>query len=483
MTFLRDRSRRLPLLLAGIAALLMLNTAISATRYLSIENKLRLPMEDSLVWAATQLEVELARFLVALDQFGNGAVISREQLVERFDVTWSRLGLFLSGGEGRWLDEHPQHKPAIERLRADLETVGQAAFRHRARQRRVPRHPRRTDAASSRDQAADRRGHRGRGSRPRRPRARAGRPARGDPDLLVLALAAFFGLAFYLVRAESLARKAVKDLSRARAEAEAASERLSEAIANISEGFVIYDANDRLVLCNAKYREYYGLSASVIRAGSTFEEILRAGVALGQYEDAKADPEAFVAERLRRRRSLHEPFEQLLGDGPLADGLGSAHPRWRARRHSHRHHGDQAARDGARGGQADPAAAGGGVAPARGARAEGERSEVGIPRHAEPRNPHADERRGRPFGSPGGPAAGGEVGALRRGDQRGGKPAPAPHQHHPRPVAPRGGRAELDVSPFALHDTLQRVTAVAAALASSKPVQVSRESAAACPSS
>ena len=55
-----------------------------------------------------------------------------------------------------------------------------------------------------------------------------------------------------------------------------ARQRLVDAIESISEGFALYDADDRLVLCNSRYREimYPGI-ADVVVPGTPFETIVR----------------------------------------------------------------------------------------------------------------------------------------------------------------------------------------------------------------
>jgi two-component system cell cycle sensor histidine kinase PleC len=47
--------------------------------------------------------------------------------------------------------------------------------------------------------------------------------------------------------------------------------RLRTAIENITESFVLWDAKDRLVMCNTKYQEYYGLSDADVIPGTSFE--------------------------------------------------------------------------------------------------------------------------------------------------------------------------------------------------------------------
>lgn len=49
--------------------------------------------------------------------------------------------------------------------------------------------------------------------------------------------------------------------------------RIREAIENISEAFVLWDANNRLVMSNSKYNEYAGLQASDVKPGMLRQEI------------------------------------------------------------------------------------------------------------------------------------------------------------------------------------------------------------------
>ena len=53
--------------------------------------------------------------------------------------------------------------------------------------------------------------------------------------------------------------------------------RLRDAVEAVSEAFVLWDANDQLVLCNSKYRELYGLSDDLVRPGTPYSKILAGG--------------------------------------------------------------------------------------------------------------------------------------------------------------------------------------------------------------
>ena len=106
-----------------------------------------------------------------------------------------------------------------------------------------------------------------------------------------------------------------KELSDARDEATAARRRLTDALESISEGFFLYDADDRMVLCNSRYRELYPGMADVYRPGLQFEEMLRMVVERGIVADAVERPEEWVERRLAQHRSPGEPFLQPQRDG------------------------------------------------------------------------------------------------------------------------------------------------------------------------
>ncbi len=88
---------------------------------------------------------------------------------------------------------------------------------------------------------------------------------------------------------------------------------LNTALDTISEGFVVYDDKDRLMLCNDAYREIYSLSAPAIKIGNTFESVVRYGLEHGQYPDAGDTAEAreeWLRQRLERHNNPGEPFIQ-----------------------------------------------------------------------------------------------------------------------------------------------------------------------------
>ncbi len=90
---------------------------------------------------------------------------------------------------------------------------------------------------------------------------------------------------------------------------------LEDALASITEGFVLYDADDRLVVSNSRFRELYKKSAPAIKPGNTFEDMIRFGLDNGEYAEAAGREEAWFKERMRQHRDPGEPFEQQCADG------------------------------------------------------------------------------------------------------------------------------------------------------------------------
>jgi adenylate cyclase len=92
-------------------------------------------------------------------------------------------------------------------------------------------------------------------------------------------------------------------------------QRLTDAIEAISEGFSLYDADDRLVACNSAYGEllYPGLGAPA--PGTPYEVLIRNAATMGLVEDAKGRVDAWVAERMARHRQPGQPHVQRRSDG------------------------------------------------------------------------------------------------------------------------------------------------------------------------
>jgi signal transduction histidine kinase/CheY-like chemotaxis protein len=90
---------------------------------------------------------------------------------------------------------------------------------------------------------------------------------------------------------------------------------LENALESMSDGFVMFDPDDRLIACNSRYKDFYRISAPFIVPGAFFDDIMREGALRGQYPQAQGDIEKFVAESKAFHRGNHPPMERLLPDG------------------------------------------------------------------------------------------------------------------------------------------------------------------------
>jgi len=113
-----------------------------------------------------------------------------------------------------------------------------------------------------------------------------------------------------------LAESKVKEQTAFKA-AEAAHERLREAIDHLPEGIVFMDAEDRYILWNQKYAELFPEIAPILRPGITYEEVLRASFASTRnpedLEDAEADE--WIAKRIAEHRAKKGSSEHKFRDG------------------------------------------------------------------------------------------------------------------------------------------------------------------------
>jgi adenylate cyclase len=91
--------------------------------------------------------------------------------------------------------------------------------------------------------------------------------------------------------------------------------RLTDAIETISEGFSLYDSDDRLVVCNSNYGELLWHGLTPPSPGTPYETIIRTAAERGLIDDAKGRVDEWVAERLARHRDPGGPHVQRRSDG------------------------------------------------------------------------------------------------------------------------------------------------------------------------
>ena len=111
------------------------------------------------------------------------------------------------------------------------------------------------------------------------------------------------------------------------AELKRARQQLIDGLEGSSDGFALYDAEDRLVVCNSRYRELFGLHPDLLRPGTPFVDILRAHVSAGRVAAAVGREDEWIAERLAQHRDPQGLFERNIdghwfrfSDRPTSEG-------------------------------------------------------------------------------------------------------------------------------------------------------------------
>ena len=89
---------------------------------------------------------------------------------------------------------------------------------------------------------------------------------------------------------------------------------MKDAIESVSDGFALYDAEDRLVLFNARYREGHSEISHILKAGVRLEGVIRALAERGLLPDSKGRAEDCVRDHLDLHRKLGAVGEQPVGD-------------------------------------------------------------------------------------------------------------------------------------------------------------------------
>jgi diguanylate cyclase (GGDEF)-like protein/PAS domain S-box-containing protein len=101
-------------------------------------------------------------------------------------------------------------------------------------------------------------------------------------------------------------------------------QRLDTAINNMTQGLLLFDSSQRLVVCNQRYLEMYGLSPETLRPGCTFREVVAHRKATGSFEGDIDEYCSHVMRDIGHRNSMViEPPDgrsiQIINE-PLADG-------------------------------------------------------------------------------------------------------------------------------------------------------------------
>lgn len=109
--------------------------------------------------------------------------------------------------------------------------------------------------------------------------------------------------------------KAQRELAKSNERAAAAHQRLIDALEGTQEGFSLFDSNDRLVLCNRRFRELYPGISDMMKIGTSFEAIIRSAAERDLVRDALGRQDEWLSERIDQHRNPRGPHLQALIGG------------------------------------------------------------------------------------------------------------------------------------------------------------------------
>ena len=97
--------------------------------------------------------------------------------------------------------------------------------------------------------------------------------------------------------------------------AQASRRLLARAVESLNELFVLWDKDDRLVICNQKFREINAAFVKYCEPGVKFTDHIKAGLRIGAYPDAEGREDEWFAQRMARHTEGGDPIELQRQDG------------------------------------------------------------------------------------------------------------------------------------------------------------------------
>ena len=91
-------------------------------------------------------------------------------------------------------------------------------------------------------------------------------------------------------------------------------EQLIDAIECLDAGFVMYDRDEKLAICNGKFKELYPPGAPFLAVGTPYESFLRQAYRAGFQPGIHRSEDEYVADRLRTHRIPGNTVDHRLGD-------------------------------------------------------------------------------------------------------------------------------------------------------------------------
>ncbi|HEX9461225.1 MAG TPA: PAS-domain containing protein [Alphaproteobacteria bacterium] len=126
--------------------------------------------------------------------------------------------------------------------------------------------------------------------------------------IAILVLLFFLRRLFGQVAATAAALKASEELARSQATL------LQDAVESLADGFVLYDAEDRFVMCNQRFRDIRSRNPASFDPGVRFEDMFRSAIKCGEMEVPEDRIDAFIRNRMELHRNPGPAIVAKSGD-------------------------------------------------------------------------------------------------------------------------------------------------------------------------
>jgi PAS domain S-box-containing protein len=110
-------------------------------------------------------------------------------------------------------------------------------------------------------------------------------------------------------------RMDISKRKQAEADVQRSSTLLRGAIEALDDGFVLFDADDRFVMCNQRHRQMHPRTAHMMEPGARFEDLVLAGAEGEHYAASIGRIDEWVAERIATHRMRESKLNLTLSDG------------------------------------------------------------------------------------------------------------------------------------------------------------------------
>ena len=98
-------------------------------------------------------------------------------------------------------------------------------------------------------------------------------------------------------------KKREAELLEVREKADIEHQRLLDALETLDDGFILFDQDDNVILCNSAFKKMHAPVSDLLERGTSFREGMRAAIDRGVFDIGEQDPEKWLDEAVERRHT------------------------------------------------------------------------------------------------------------------------------------------------------------------------------------